>query len=41
MDGLRIGNISQASIDTSEKIRQKSPAGFDEVIKKALGKVNI
>ena len=39
MDGLRIGNISQASIDTSEKIRQKSPAGFDEVIKKALGKV--
>ncbi len=40
MDELRIGNISQASIDTSEKIGQKSPAGFDEVINKALGKVN-
>jgi len=40
MDGLKIGNISQVSIDTSEKIKQKSPAGFGEVIKKALGKVN-
>ena len=40
MDGLKIGNISQASMDTSEKIGQKSPAGFGEVIKKALGKVN-
>jgi len=40
MDGLKIGNISQVSMDTSEKIKQKSPAGFGEVIKKALGKVN-
>ena len=40
MDGLKIGNISKASIDTSEKIRQKNPAGFGEVIEKALGKVS-
>ena len=40
MDGLRIGNKPQASIEASEKIRQKSPADFGKVIKKALGKVN-
>ena len=40
MDELRIGNIPQTSIDGSAKIRQKSPAGFGEVIKKALEKAN-
>ncbi|MBW1715335.1 MAG: flagellar hook-basal body complex protein FliE [Deltaproteobacteria bacterium] len=40
MDGLRIGNISQASINGTEKTRQKSSTGFGEVIKEALGKVN-
>lgn len=40
MDELRIGNTPQTSIDVRDKVRQRGPASFGEVIKTAINKVN-